>query len=414
MNQSVSIETISSASISSASIGGISCKSRYFIVALDGGGVRCALQITLLKRILNKFPWLEEKICLVAGTSAGALVGCALSTLGLQKMLDHMGTQAFAKKIFSESWVHEVRSMKGLYRANYINAELAKHLTSVFGTDTTLDHFKKTQKKSDLLVTSFRIDTSTKEIFCQKCVATPTPSTEKQELNREAIPQEETETRWSKITNLVRWKSNPPTQSISQEHKEKLDIIQETCNEKKKHQATTHVCNCVPWHAQIYHTFESCTEKIVDVLLQTTAAPTYFPAHQGCVDGAVIAQNPSLLATTFALKYGEINGMKIDLKDIVVLSLGSGSHPLNMNYYGCNADLGLAQWAPNLMYLFNDASLDLTDINCINLLGQNYIRVQIKMPRDVDLANYDVWSELVQWAEKEDLSRVFEKLASLE
>ena len=84
-----------------------------------------------------------------------------------------------------------------------------------------------------------------------------------------------------------------------------------------------------------------------------------------------------------------------------------------MNTYGMNADLGLAQWVPNLTSLFNDASLDATEINCRNLLGDNYIRVQIRMPRDVDLANYSEWNELVRWAESEDLTSLFEKLQTL-
>ena len=421
-------------------------QSRYFIIALDGGGVRCALQITLLKRIFAKFPNLESKVCLVAGTSAGALVGSVLSALGVEKMLEHMSTQAFAKKIFAESWAHEVRSMKGLYRANYVNRELAKLLATVFGNDTPLNHYKKSTNRSDLLITSFRIDT-THESDCKQCVTqtAPVPIVTKEiemrdmksvkdekECDKEqqveapkdeqvivAVPEKkpEEESRWSRIVNMMRWKSATASTSTNSTNElipsNSTAIIQEAFNQQKQHQSVQHKCNCLSWHAQLYHTFDACVHSFVDVLLQTTAAPTYFPAHQGCVDGGVIAQNPSLLATTFALRYGKINGAPIRLEDITLLSLGSGSHPMNMNHYGMSADLGLAQWVPNLMSLFNDASLDATEINCRNMLGSNYIRVQVKMPRDVDLANYNEWNELVGWAEKEDLTSVFQKLQVL-
>lgn len=426
---------------------------RYFIISLDGGGVRCALQVTLLKRIFTKFPALEQRVCLVAGTSAGALVGAVFSALGVEKMLEHMSTQDFAKKIFAESWAHEVRSMKGLYRANYVNRELAKLLQIVFGPEILLDHYKKTANKSDLLITSFRIDT-TKESSCKQCVSTAPATTqpvidskdielkevkkdiEVKEINeekKEEVKQDvqikvevkeekkEEESRWTRLANMLRWRTTAAASTIATQvdaTKEQASlstsnaIIQEAYKQQKQHQIT-HKCNCLAWHAQLSHTFVDCDKRFVDVLLQTTAAPTYFPAHQGCVDGGVIAQNPSLLATTFAMKYGRINGRVVNIEDIVVLSIGSGSHPMNMNSYGASADLGLAQWVPNLMSLFNDASLDATEIGCRNLLGGNYIRLQIKMPRDIDLANYNEWNELVKWAESEDLTELFEKLATL-
>ena len=414
---------------------------RYFILSLDGGGVRCALQIILLKRIFAKFPSLESRICLVAGTSAGALVGSVLSALGVEKMLEHMSTQAFAKKIFAESWTHEVRSMKGLYRANYTNRELSKLLETVFGIETKLDHFKQTSGKSDLLITAFRIDTAV-ETNCKTCLPptkTATKSTEielseikrdtksveqepeEEKKHQEVIKKDEEESRWTRLVGMLRWRSataaaaTMPTTPALVNNVNATAIIQEACNQQKQHQGAQHKCNCVSWHAQLYHTFESnnASNTFVDVLLKTTAAPTYFPAHQGCIDGGVIAQNPSLLALTFALRYGKIDGHSVQLKDVVLLSLGTGSHPMNMNTYGAAADLGLAQWAPNLMCLFNDASLDAAEINCRNLLGDNYIRVQVKMPRDIDLANYNEWNELVRWAENQDLTELFEKLQIL-
>ena len=65
-------------------------------------------------------------------------------------------------------------------------------------------------------------------------------------------------------------------------------------------------------------------EKMVDVALATSAAPTYLPAHDlrglRLVDGGLWANNPSLVAISEA-----VHEFKIDLADIRVLSLGTTS-----------------------------------------------------------------------------------------
>lgn len=507
--------------------------TKYLIVSLDGGGVRCALQIIILRRIFTRFPQLEGRIRLVAGTSAGALVGAALAALGCAKMVEHMLAQSFAKKIFTESWAHEVRSMRGLYRSNYTNRELAKLLATVFGDNTLLNHYSVADGKPDLLITSFCIDTSvggnskittgsanssngvvssgsmssgsSSDVnaaqsatgnttvnasdcnnvnagVCNKCrptsagaisasataidsgsamaidsgsaTATPTAAEKTAEITTEttaagsgsssssssgssavAIVRNDW-ARWptflANLSSLLRWsKAGESVTNVGKGSgggdrgsengaaaQTTTAIVQEACNQQKLHQSATHKCTCSAWHAQLYHTFvggNGGTVTFVDALLQTTSAPTYFPAHNGCVDGGVIAQNPALFAITHALRYAKhADGQPLRLDDIVLLSIGTGSHPMNMNTYGKSADLGLAQWVPNLMCLFNDASLDATDINCRNLLpAQQYLRVQVRMPRAVDLANYNEWSELVLWAEQEPLDGVFAQIEAL-
>jgi patatin-like phospholipase/acyl hydrolase len=56
------------------------------------------------------------------------------------------------------------------------------------------------------------------------------------------------------------------------------------------------------WKPLFFHNFpgdDSDGEQlVVDVALSTSAAPTYFPSHQGNVDGGVLANNPSMAALT--------------------------------------------------------------------------------------------------------------------
>ncbi|HHY94205.1 MAG TPA: hypothetical protein GX513_04225 [Firmicutes bacterium] len=51
----------------------------YRIISFDGGGVRGALSITLLKRLQQQVPELVEKTDLFAGTSTGSFIALGLA-----------------------------------------------------------------------------------------------------------------------------------------------------------------------------------------------------------------------------------------------------------------------------------------------------------------------------------------------
>ena len=54
------------------------------------------------------------------------------------------------------------------------------------------------------------------------------------------------------------------------------------------------------WKPKFFHNFPGhdtdAHEKVVDVALRTSAAPSYFPIYQGYIDGGVVAGNPSMTA----------------------------------------------------------------------------------------------------------------------
>jgi len=54
------------------------------------------------------------------------------------------------------------------------------------------------------------------------------------------------------------------------------------------------------WKAKFFHNYPGLDsdgdQKVVDVALRTSNAPTYFPIYQGYVDGGVVANNPSVCA----------------------------------------------------------------------------------------------------------------------
>ncbi|GGC48536.1 putative sporulation hydrolase CotR [Chelatococcus reniformis] len=129
-------------------------------------------------------------------------------------------------------------------------------------------------------------------------------------------------------------------------------------------------------------------ELIVDVVLRTMAMPLQYPAYQGgagtgpvYVDGAVVANNPAMLALTAAL------ADKKKLPDISVLSVGT---PRNLAGTARHlapaladgmANWGYRQWMLDpfnplvLIDLFLQAGAQAVSDQCEQLLGDRFLRV---------------------------------------
>lgn len=92
-------------------------------------------------------------------------------------------------------------------------------------------------------------------------------------------------------------------------------------------------------------------EKVVDVALATSAAPTYFPTHVSAagsplVDGGVWANNPTGLAAVEAIG---ILGWPRD--QVEILSIGCTAEPLNISA-ARTMSLGWGYWATKITQLF--------------------------------------------------------------
>jgi uncharacterized protein len=99
----------------------------------------------------------------------------------------------------------------------------------------------------------------------------------------------------------------------------------------------------------------------VDVILATTAAPTYFPPHwiedkhaEGqYVDGGLWANHPGLLAYSEAVRISRECRRSVDprftAEDVMVLSLGTGESPSAFRLPEGQA--GVLRWAPHLLDL---------------------------------------------------------------
>ncbi len=156
------------------------------------------------------------------------------------------------------------------------------------------------------------------------------------------------------------------------------------------------------WKPKFFHNYpgpeSDGDQKIVDVALRTSAAPTYFPASDGYIDGGVVVNNPSVAAIAQAIN--DQTGQR-NLADLRMLSVGTGFNP---NYIaGRKLDWGFGQWARPLISLMIDGSMGLSDYQCRQLLGEQYHRINGMLPIVIGLDDYRKVDNLLRYADKENL-----------
>lgn len=163
------------------------------------------------------------------------------------------------------------------------------------------------------------------------------------------------------------------------------------------------------WKPKIFHNLngsDSDTEsKVLDVATYTSAAPVFFPTHDGFADGGLVANNPSMVALVQAM---DPRGVNKKLHDIRLLSIGAGFMPRYIE--GSRLDWGALQWAPHLLYIFLEGSIGLVDFQCRQLLGERYLRLNPHLDKIVALDDPSEIPRLVEVAENFDLEPTIEWL----
>jgi uncharacterized protein len=156
------------------------------------------------------------------------------------------------------------------------------------------------------------------------------------------------------------------------------------------------------WKPKFFHNFEGDQsdgdQKIADVALRTTAAPTYFPSYQGYVDGGVVANNPSMAALAQAID--SATG-KQQLADLRLFSVGTGLTPVSIP--GGMLDWGLAQWAWHLEDMIMEGMMGVADYECKRLLADRYFRLVTVLPDPIPLDGADKIPDLIAAAKDVDI-----------
>jgi len=157
------------------------------------------------------------------------------------------------------------------------------------------------------------------------------------------------------------------------------------------------------WKMKFFHNYpgpDSDGEQlVVDVGVRTSVAPAYFPVYQGYIDGGVSASNPAMCALAQALN--KVAGRQ-NVRDVAMFSMGTGynRHFLPVQ----NADWGLAQWAPHLINIMLEGDQDVVDYQCRQVLDDHYLRINPLLPREIGLGSIKYIPELLETADKADLS----------
>jgi patatin-like phospholipase/acyl hydrolase len=157
------------------------------------------------------------------------------------------------------------------------------------------------------------------------------------------------------------------------------------------------------WKPKFFQNFESepsdRDQKVVDVALRTSAAPTYFPLYQGYADGGLVANNPSMCALAQALD--KTTGRQ-RLSKVTMLSLGTGVMPKWVE--GFNENWGFRQWAPHLISILMDGVSGVADYQCKQILGPRYLRLNALFQRPISLDSIKEIPYLIELADVEDIN----------
>lgn len=310
------------------------------VLSFDGGGARVVLQYYILRRLIEQFPALLSQISVFAGTSAGSILAAAIAS-GRAHDLDM--SKAFVDSIFHRSTCHTLISLGGLVKAKYANDVLRAQLTARLGGDTTL----LVNVPRPLFITGFSM-----------------------------VGAQERRVGGTNHQHLLRRDEPVP--------------------------AWLHT-RCTRWHNVYFHNFEEddqSSDTLVDVVMKSTAAPTYFPMVDHVVDGGIANNNPSLAVTTNLIALG------VPLETIYVLSIGSGEKA--RQYDGpANASLGVVQWLPLMLNVLFDANAEAISQSCFHILSDRFHRVNPVLVDDITLDSTSDYDSLVRVANDVDLEETY-------
>jgi patatin-like phospholipase/acyl hydrolase len=163
------------------------------------------------------------------------------------------------------------------------------------------------------------------------------------------------------------------------------------------------------WSPKFFHNFPGVDsdgdQTVVEVALDTSAAPTYFPSHNGFIDGGVVANNPTLAAVAQTQDDRAEIDPRPTLNQLQVLSIGTGT--VLEFIKGADNDWGVAQWAEPLISLLLDASMGIADFQCRQILADDgYRRLAPVFAPGVNI-KLDAWQraqELIDFANQAPLA----------
>jgi patatin-like phospholipase/acyl hydrolase len=159
------------------------------------------------------------------------------------------------------------------------------------------------------------------------------------------------------------------------------------------------------WRPKFFSRARDGNERVVDVALRTSAAPTYFPTYQGYADGGLVANDPTVCAMAYAVRT-----WPEDALDLRVLTLGTGQSPKRIEGED-QKDWGGLQWARHLLDAFMDGGLMAPLYQASTFLKERHHHLSPWLPREVPLDGggpgrlEETLAELQRLADEADLDK---------
>jgi uncharacterized protein len=325
----------------------------YCILSCDGGGIRGLLPALLIQQLSSDVSSFLDDVSLFAGTSAGGLVSLGLASgvpiASVVSLFETDGSQIFTPFLSGVAAADTVK----------LRASMEARAAGAAGESWyqwIVAHF--TELMNELLYVKYN-------------------NTGLQALLKKLLP-------------------NTP---LNQLKKRVLVTTFQLDNPKSGNWAPITISN--------FPSDLGAATYPVDAALSTSAAATYFPPYQHptfgyCIDGGVYANNPGCMAIASALSSG------VALSDIVMLSIGTGANPENVQVSPPPTNYGPLMWMLPLSYGSTPASPILSILMdgvasadafiCQQLLGPKFKRLQVPLTSAVPLDDYQDVPQLVSAA----------------
>lgn len=167
------------------------------------------------------------------------------------------------------------------------------------------------------------------------------------------------------------------------------------------------------WEVVFFHNIfknKTLAERIVDVALASSAAPTFFPSHNNFIDGGIANNSPALSSLFLAIdsfKY------KYKIDDYKIISIGTGLNPNRI--LRNTSKWGVAQWALNpfisqrtpLLSIAGDSMIEVENFYCKNLLGKNYLKINAQFDHTIEIDKFSEVNYMKNVADSMDYTEIF-------